>query len=288
MAKPVVISFSSHVARGSVGNRAMVFALERLGFTVWAAPTIVLPHHPGHGPAERIVPDDSQFAALLQTLLEDSRGHAVAGIISGYFATPGQARAAARLVQGVRKEQPHAVYLCDPVVGDGEQFYVGPDLAAAIRDALLPLADVATPNAFETRWLAAAPDAGEPDLGLLAGRLPPPTVLVTSAPALMRGHVGNLLVQPEAVHLIEHPAVPSAAKGTGDLVAALLLARRLQGHDWEKAAQLAISSVFEIIAGTAKDGADELLLAALQHALVQPRAPVNIRRIAARAPAPCG
>ena len=36
-----VIAISSHVARGSVGNRAMVFALERLGFEVWAVPTIV-------------------------------------------------------------------------------------------------------------------------------------------------------------------------------------------------------------------------------------------------------
>lgn len=288
MAKPVVVSISSHVARGSVGNRAMVFALERLGYTVWAVPTIVLPHHPGHGPAEKIVPDDRQFASLLERLLEDSRGHAVAGIVSGYFATPRQARAAAGLVRGVRKEQPAALYLCDPVIGDGEQLYVGPDLAAAIRDELLPLADVATPNAFEARWLSRAADAGAPDLALLAGRLPPPTVLVTSAPALMRGHVGNLLVRPEAAHLIEHPALPSAAKGTGDLLAALLLARRLEGQEWDKAAQMAVSSVFEIVAGTAKAGADELLLAALQHALVQPRAPVNIRRIAARAPAPRG
>ncbi len=56
-----VIVISSQVARGSVGNRAMVFALERLGFPVWAVPTVLLPHHPGHGPAERIVPDDSAF-----------------------------------------------------------------------------------------------------------------------------------------------------------------------------------------------------------------------------------
>ena len=48
----VVISISSHVARGCVGNRAMVFALERLGFETWAVPTVLLPHHPGHGPAE--------------------------------------------------------------------------------------------------------------------------------------------------------------------------------------------------------------------------------------------
>jgi pyridoxine kinase len=101
----------------------------------------------------------------------------------------------------------------------------------------------------------------------------------------MHGHVGNLLVQPDVTHLIEHPALQTPAKGTGDLVAALLLARRLEGHEWLKAGEMAISSVFEIVAGTARAGADELLLAELQHAIVQPRAPVNIRRIAGR-PAP--
>jgi hypothetical protein len=44
-----VIVVSSHVARGSVGNRAAVFALETLGFPIWAVPTVILPWHPGHG-----------------------------------------------------------------------------------------------------------------------------------------------------------------------------------------------------------------------------------------------
>jgi pyridoxine kinase len=51
-----VIVISSHVVRGSVGNRAAVFALETLGHPVWAVPTVILPWHPGHGPAKRIVP----------------------------------------------------------------------------------------------------------------------------------------------------------------------------------------------------------------------------------------
>ena len=37
--KGAVISISSHVVRGSVGNRAVVFALETLGYPVWALPT---------------------------------------------------------------------------------------------------------------------------------------------------------------------------------------------------------------------------------------------------------
>ena len=63
-----VIVISSHVARGSVGNRAAVFALETLGHPVWAVPTVLLPWHPGHGPATRIVPDADQFSAFMKDL----------------------------------------------------------------------------------------------------------------------------------------------------------------------------------------------------------------------------
>ena len=63
-----VIVISSHVARGSVGNRAAVFALETLGFPVWAVPTVILPWHPGHGRATRIVPPLDQFKALMADL----------------------------------------------------------------------------------------------------------------------------------------------------------------------------------------------------------------------------
>ncbi|MGC4034134.1 MAG: hypothetical protein QM754_20835 [Tepidisphaeraceae bacterium] len=63
-----VIVISSHVARGSVGNRAAVFALETLGFPVWAVPTVILPWHPGHSRATRIVPPVDQFKAMMADL----------------------------------------------------------------------------------------------------------------------------------------------------------------------------------------------------------------------------
>lgn len=274
----VVISISSHVARGSVGNRAMVFALERLGFETWSVPTVVMPHHPGHGPVEKIVPDAQRFAALLEAMVADGRATDVAGIVSGYLASAEEAEAVAALVGKVKAARPDALYLCDPVVGDAGRLYVAEDLANAVRGKLLPLADIATPNAFECAWLARA-DTTEPDLVELARALPPPEILVTSAPAMMRGHIGNLLVTARDAILFEHPLLPTSAKGTGDLLAALLLARRLKGQSPAKAAETALSSVFEIVAGTAKAGADELLLAALQDSIVMPHASVVARRL---------
>lgn len=45
--KKAIIVISSHVVRGSVGNRAAVFALEIFGHPVWAVPTVILPWHQG-------------------------------------------------------------------------------------------------------------------------------------------------------------------------------------------------------------------------------------------------
>ena len=101
-----VIVVSSHVARGSVGNRAAVFALETLGFPVWAVPTVILPWHPGHGRATRIVPDPEQFAALMKDLEKAPWLGEVAGVLSGYLGDAGQATAVASLVKAVKARNP--------------------------------------------------------------------------------------------------------------------------------------------------------------------------------------
>ena len=279
-----VVVVSSHVARGSVGNRAMTFALERLGFTAWVVPTVVMAHHPGHGPTPRIVPEAEPFAALLRKLVEGERAAEVAAVLSGYLASESQAQAVAELVATVRQARPEALYLCDPVIGDAGHLYVGEPLANAMRDRLVPLADIATPNRFECAWLAGAGngDWEAADIGALARSLGRPAILATSAPALRRGGIGNLLVEQTGATLVEHPVVATGVKGTGDLLAAVLLARRLEGHSLQRALELAASTTFEILAATERAGGDELMLAEFRAAIAHPQAPVHVSRIAMR------
>ena len=107
--------------------------------------------------------------------------------------------------------------------------------------------------------------ASNPDLAALARRLAPPTVLVTSAPALMRGQIGNLLVTESETILFEHPRARDAGQRAPAISSPPSSSPAgSKGRDWPKAAELALSSVFEIVAGTAKAGADELMLAELQ------------------------
>ena len=241
-----VIVVSSHVARGSVGNRAAVFALETLGHPVWAVPTVLLPWHPGHGRATRIVPDADQFSAFMKDLERAPWLGEVAGVLSGYLGDARQAVDVAALVHRVKARNPDALYVCDPVMGDAGGLYVPEATAEAIAAAL--------------------------DLG-------PPRMLVTSAPAMMAGGIGNLLVTPNEALLAEHRQIPGPPNGLGDLTAAVFLARLMAGQPDAKALQTTTAAVYEILARTAKRGGDELQLETDARSLSHPMAMVQFRHL---------
>ena len=278
--RPAVISISSHVARGTVGNRAAVFALESLGFPVWSVPTVTLPFHPGHGPATRIVPPDGDFSALVDDLIASPWLSEVGAVLTGYFGSAGQIEPAARLVEAVKQRNRQAVYICDPVLGDGGRLYQPRSTLEAIRDRLLPLADIATPNRFELEFLTGLEFSGNEHLIEAATTLGPPMVVVTSAFAMLRGGTGNLLVRDFRAMLAEHRVIPGAPNGVGDLTAAVFLARILAGTAPDKALQTTTATVFEILARTTKRGADELTLETDVDSLRHPMAMVQMRQLA--------
>jgi pyridoxine kinase len=62
---------------------------------------------------------------------------------------------------------------------------------------------------------------------------------VTSAPAMMAGSTGNLLVSGGHARMAEHRLIGDAPNGLGDLMSASFLARLLEGLSEEKALQMA-------------------------------------------------
>ena len=278
MKKPV-IAISSHVVRGSVGNRAAAFALEMLGHPVWAVPTIILPYHPGHGTATRIVPDQNQFEDLLGNLADSKWVSELGGVLTGYMASAAQAESAGRLVARLKAKNPDLVHLCDPVMGDDGGLYVPKENAAAVRDHLAKKADILTPNRFELEWLSGETISDASDARRAAANLAPATVLATSIPAMMRGNIANLLVHGNQAMLAEHREVENPPKGPGDLVAALFLSRLLDGEPQDKALQASTASVFELVAKAAKRGSDELMLETDAISIQRPMAMVSTRKL---------
>lgn len=274
-----VIVISSHVIRGSVGNRAAVFALETLGYPVWAVPTVILPWHPGHGPSTRVTVGAEDFDRLIDDLIRAPWTGEVRAVLSGYLGGAHQAEGVARLVEALRVKNPDLFYACDPVMGDAGGLYVPEATAVAMRDRLLPLASLATPNRFELSWLCGVELETNAAILEAALSLGPSRMLVTSAIPMMQGGTGNLYLSGNHALLAEHRLIDNPPNGTGDLLAALFVARLLEGVNEERALQLATASVFEIIARTGKRGADELTLERDAASLATPMAMVQMRRL---------
>lgn len=274
-----VIVISSHVVRGSVGNRAAVFALETLGHQVWALPTIVLPWHPGHGRSTRLTFAKADFEAAIDDLIRAPWIGEVKAVLSGYFGNAAQARSVAKLVASLREMNPDLLYVCDPVMGDLGGLYVPEATAEAIRDHLIPLASLATPNRYELAWLSGAALDDNNAVMEAALSLGPSRMLVTSAVPMMAGSTGNLYLSGKHALLAEHRVVENPPNGLGDLLAALFLSRLLSGTEDERALQLATASVFEVLARAVKRGSNELMLASDASSLLTPMAMVQMRHL---------
>ncbi len=285
--RPAIIVISSHVARGTVGNRAAALALEALGLPVWIVPTVMLPWHPGHtlkaGSGHRVVPTPEDFERLLDDLAGSPWIGEVGAVLSGYLGDPSQVEPVARLVEATRAANPDAMYVLDPVSGDNGRLYVAEEQAALIASRLLPLADVVTPNPFELSLLANCP-VPDDNIGLVkaARQLGVTQTLVTSAHPMKSGSIANLLIEERSVLLAEHPLLSGPPNGLGDLTAALLTGNKLLGGKGEALLARTTASVYETMAQSAQHGADELLLELCLGSLTAPRARVDTRSLLVR------
>ena len=270
---PTILSISSQVVFGHVGNAAIVPALQALGCEVLAMPTVLLAHHPGHGPPKGRGTPAEELAALLEGLDQVGALAGASAMLSGYLGRADNAAVAAEAISRLRQHHAGALYLCDPVIGDDGRVYVGEGVEDAIRTRLLPLADVLTPNHFELerlsgRRVATLAQAVAAARGLL--RLGPRTVVVTSLQheQLPPDRISTLAVTAQEVWMVSTARLQRVPRGSGDLFAALLLGRLLQGSPLAQALALAASAVHEVLA--ASSGLPEMCLVAQRASLLTP------------------
>jgi pyridoxine kinase len=241
-----VLSISSQVAFGPVGNTAAAPALHAAGFTVLQVPTIILSNHPGHGK-----PSGMRFPATeTEAILERLEGLGVLndcmGVLTGYFADAAQVAIAARHIGKMKQENPEVYVLIDPVMGDGEDLYIPVDVANAIRDELLPLASCITPNRFELAWLTGLQVANRTDALAAAKSLACKEVLATSIPVDDMSIATLTICGTESSEVITR-LKPSVPHGTGDFLAGLYLACRLNGYEPPQALNLSSAIVEQAI-----------------------------------------
>jgi pyridoxine kinase len=255
-----VLAISSHVVRGCVGLAAGVPALQRLGHEVWALPTVLLASRPGLGRLVKREVAPADLADMLAALEADGCWASVDAVLAGYFASPQAVAAAAPAVAAIKRARPDAAVLIDPVLGDAGRLYVSEATAAAIRDLLLPLATIATPNAFELGWLTGTAPRTLAEAAAAARRLGPPAVVVTSA-LETQASVATVLVTAGAClerHAARRADLPN---GAGDLFAGLLLGHLANGLAAEAALDASLATLDRVL--SASTGCASLQLSGL-------------------------
>ena len=244
-----VLAISSHVVRGSVGLAATVPGLQHWGHEVWALPTVLLASRPGLGRLSKFELPPPDLAGMLAALEADGCWLMLDAVFTGYFPSAPSVVAAAEAIARIKAANPAALVCVDPILGDGDRLYVAPETAAAVRDRLIPLADLAIPNLFELRWLTGRGAAGLDEATEAARKLGPATVVVTSATQAAHS-VATLLVG--ATERIErlHTARNGIPNGAGDLFAGLLLGGLLGGKSNEAALDASLTALDRVLAAS--------------------------------------
>ena len=253
-----VLALSSHVVRGSIGLVAIGSALRGLGHEVWALPTILLSNHPGHLRSGGVATPADRIDAMIDALEANGWLGEIDAVITGYLPSVAHVASAVRALARVKIARPDVMFLCDPVLGDDPKgLYIAADVAAALRDSLVPLADILTPNRFELAWLTGRTIASTAEAIAAAGELRATTVIATSVPATP-ANIANICVTDAEPLIVEVPRLDHVPHGTGDYLSGLYLGHFLAGANADAALRSATSGVAAAIAASA--GRDELVL----------------------------
>lgn len=213
-----VLAISSQVIFGPVGLNCIVPALQSGGHEVLAIPTILLSNHPGHGKPEGRATAPSELMAMIFALQNLGVFENLDAVITGYFASAEQIEIVAALIARLKCK----IVLVDPVLGDHGKLYVGQTVAEAIRDQLVPLATILTPNAFELSWLTGFPTQNSEEAIHAARTLKVGDVIATSVVKSV-SELSTLRIYGEQVEVITSPIETKVPNGTGDYLSGLYL-----------------------------------------------------------------
>ena len=217
---------SSWVATGHVGLSAATPVLQALGCETLQLPTVVISNHnawPYVG-GRAIAPE--HLREMVDAIEANGWLGSVDALLTGYAPTAAHIDLTVEIVERLRRANPDAAFVCDPVLGDDPKgLYVKEDVATGIRDRLAPIADVLTPNRFELSWLSGATvdtaaGAAKAAHCLPAGR-PGRRILVTSAP-VSTTETGVIEAAGGAARLYRARRREGVPNGVGDVFAALV------------------------------------------------------------------
>lgn len=280
-----ILSIQSAVAYGHVGNSAAVFPLQRIGVEVLPVYTVNFSNHTGYGAWRGPLIDPSDVREVITGIEERGVFGDIDAVLSGYQGGEGIGDVIIDAVARVKAANPGAVYACDPVMGNAKSgCFVAPAIPILLRERVVPVADIITPNQFELGFLTETePDTLESTLASvdLARAMGPRTVLVTSVerPDREEGTIEMLAVDDLGAWLVQTPHLPMKANGSGDVTAALFTAHYVQTGSAQTALERTASSVYDLLQATLDSGERELQLIEAQEFYAHPRLQFTARQV---------
>jgi len=256
---PKTLILSSTVASSRVGASAASFCLQRLGIETVVLPTTLMGRHPGWGEpgggavsAKRL--KDVWVGVKAQDIMFDA-------VLTGYMGETAHIRLGVDIIEHVKAQNPEALIVVDPVMGDHGRLYIPEPRALAIINQLIPKADFITPNLWELDYI-------KDHLSHLPARL------VTSV--LDGEKIGALWQDEDKSAQVSHRKFKTAPHGGGDSLAALFLGWRLLGKTPETALAKSVATIFEIIRTVNDQDAGELPLIR-QQAFINEAIPLELK-----------
>lgn len=280
-----ILSIQSAVAYGHVGNSAAVFPLQRIGVEVLPVYTVNFSNHTGYGAWRGPLIDPADVREVITGIQERGVFGQIDAVLSGYQGGEGIGDVIIDAVARVKAANPNAVYACDPVMGNAKSgCFVAPAIPILLRERVVPVADIITPNQFELGFLTETePDTLESTLDSvdLARAMGPRTVLVTSVerPDREEGTIEMLAVDDEGAWLVQTPYLPMKANGSGDVTAALFTAHYVETGSAQTALERTASSVYDLLQATLDSGERELQLIEAQEFYAHPRMQFTARQV---------
>lgn len=257
-----LLSVQSHVAFGSVGNRAVRWAMAQLALPCDAIDTVQWSNHAGYAAVGGPALDRAGFDAIWDAFEENALVAEFSHVVSGFAYDAGVIEGLADRLRSLRERGATPLFVCDPVMGDGGKTYVPDSVVHALRDQLAPLADVITPNATEAsllleRQVESIEDAHAACAEFLArGAL---AAIVTSVD-----------VDDDTIACVAHhrdageyerrlARIPHYVVGTGDLFAALVTGwlMRPGSSGFAEALDASLNALRELILGSIRTHAAE-------------------------------
>jgi hydroxymethylpyrimidine/phosphomethylpyrimidine kinase len=253
--RPVVLCLSGHDPSGGAGLQADIEALLAQG--CHAAPTVTaLTVQDTRNVSAFRVLDREWVMAQAQAVIADLP---IAAIKLGMLGSTEMVETARQIILQLREQQPDLPVVCDPVLrAGGGGTLGGDDVAGAMRERLLPLSTIATPNLPEARLLANLPN-GSAEQCAAALRELCQYLLITGGHGDEQDIHNRLYGQDASQHDFTCVRLPGSYHGSGCTLASALAGRLAHGEALVSAVRSALDYTWRTLRDAEQPGRGQYL-----------------------------